>query len=213
MPGFLGDLAGSLAGWDTTALYVIAGLIAILDVHVVGIVVPAEGFIIATGATVTTPTEFVLLVSLVAVGNLLGEISAYGVGHRWGGSLRTSRLGLWVGDARWRRAEEFLDGAGGWSLVGARFIFAVCSLFPVIAGAVGMRFRRYLWLCVAGTVVWAPTCVGLGTAVGASVRSYGWLGLVGWLVLLATVVIVIVRRRGNRAADVEAARESTDAAH
>jgi hypothetical protein len=82
----------------------------------------------------------------------------------------------------------------------ARFVALVHALVPVVAGTVGMSYRRLIGWGALGAVAWSMLYVGIGAAAGASWRHYGdRVGLAGLAVLgatLATLLVVRAARRG-----------------
>jgi membrane-associated protein len=137
---------------------------------------------------------------VTVLGSLTGESVGYLLGRRYGSRLRTSRLGRRLGEHRWAAAEAFLAGRGGRAVAAARFVALVHALVPVVAGTVGMSYRRLIGWGALGAVAWSMLYVGIGAAAGASWRHYGdRVGLAGLAVLgatLATLLVVRAARRG-----------------
>jgi hypothetical protein len=66
----------------------------------------------------------------------------------------------------------------------ARFVAVVHAVVPVVAGAAGMRYRRFLGWSALGATAWSLLYVSIGTAAGTSWRQFGErLGLAGLAVL------------------------------
>jgi membrane-associated protein len=72
---------------------------------------------------------------------------------------------------------------------------------PVVAGTVGMSYRRLVSWGAVGAVAWSMLYVGIGAAAGASWRHYGdQIGLAGLAMLGAALAVVLaVRAARSRA--------------
>jgi membrane-associated protein len=189
-----------LASLHPGVLYLLAGLFTALETSVgVGLLVPGDGVVLLAGTTATTPYRFAALVAVTVLGSLTGESVGYLVGRRYGQRLRTSRLGRRLGEHRWAAAEAFLAGRGGRAVAAARFVALVHALVPVVAGTVGMSYRRLVSWGALGAVAWSMLYVAVGAAAGASWRQYGdRLGLAGLAVLGAALAILVVVRAARR---------------
>jgi membrane-associated protein len=164
----------------------------------VGLLVPGDVVALFAGATVGHPLEFAALAGIAALGSLVGESAGYLIGRGYGRRLRHSRLGARLGERRWRRAERLALGRdGGWALVTSRFVPVLHSMVPVLAGALGVPYRRFIAWEAAGGLLWGATYVGVGSLVGAGLRGHGPLfGYTGsaLLVVLVLVIAVVTRR-------------------
>ena len=189
-----------LAGLHPSVLYLLAGLFTALETSVgIGLLVPGDGVVLLAGTTATTPHRFAALVSVTVLGSLTGESIGYLLGRRYGLRLRTSWLGQRLGEGRWAAAEAFLAGRGGRAVAAARFVALVHALVPVVAGTVGMSYRRLVGWGALGAAAWSLLYVGVGAAAGASWRQYGdRVGLAGLAVLGAALTVVLVVRAARR---------------
>lgn len=177
----------------------------------VGFVFPGEtalllGGVLASGALPAgARVDVVALCALATAGAVLGDSVGYLVGRRYGPAVQRSRLGLAVGEQRWRTAEEFLRRRGGPAVFLGRFTALLRALVPSAAGMARLPFRTFLLWNAVGGLVWANGSVLAGYLAGASyARVEHYLGR-GALVLTAVVVLaavgvhVVRRRRGHGA--------------
>jgi membrane-associated protein len=164
----------------------------------VGLLVPGDVVTLFAGATVGHPLEYVALVGTVVVGSLVGESAGYLIGRGCGRRLRFSRLGARLGEERWRRAERLALGQdGGWAMITSRFVPVLHSMVPVLAGTLGVPYRRFIAWEAAGGLLWGATYVGIGSLVGAGLRGHGPVfGYTGsmLLVILVLVIATVTRR-------------------
>jgi membrane-associated protein len=206
MPDLVDTLLEALVGLQPAVLYLLTGLLVTLETSLlIGLLLPGDSVVLLAGTTVTGPSRFAALVAVSTLGSLLGESIGYLLGSRYGRRVRNSRAGRRLGEDAWARAESFLAGRGGRSVAAARFVAVVHAVVPVVAGSVGMPYRRFLGWSALGAAAWSTTYVGLGALAGASWRQYGdRLGMAVLAVLalaaLAAWLLRSARRRRRRPA-------------
>lgn len=201
--GLLDRLAELASPWG----YVIVGMMALLEAAaMVGLVVPGEAALLVGGFLASQgKAELPVMMAVGALGAIIGDSIGYEIGKHLGPSLRRSRIGRWVGDERWQRAEDYLNRHGGRAVFFGRFIGVLRALVPTIAGLSGMPYRTFLPWNAVGGLVWAPGFVLLGYAAGGSYHKVAtWAGRASSLLFVLVVLIVaivmaaraVVRREG-----------------
>ena len=201
--GLLERLADLASPWG----YVVVGVLTLLEASaMIGLVVPGEAALLVGGFLVSQDkAELPLMMVVGAVGAIVGDSIGYEIGRHLGPSLRRSRVGRWVGEERWTRAEDYLARHGGRAVFFGRFVGVLRAMVPTLAGLSRMPYRKFLPWNAIGGVVWAPGFVLLGYIAGGSYhRVAEWAGRAS-AVLFATVVLVfgvvmaaraVVRREG-----------------
>jgi len=183
----------------------------------VGLVMPADVVVMFAGATVQDSFAFVLVVLTVVTAQLAGESMMYGVGQLFGGRLRRSRLGRWVGERRWRAAEQLTDRRGAVAVAIAHFAPVAHELMPLVAGTLGLGYRRFLLWSALGSLTWATTCAGVGVVARTSYQQLGARITTGALVVIAAALLAaclagLARRTRRHARDYEDTIENTQSA-
>lgn len=195
--GLLDHLAGLASPWG----YIVVGLLAMLEASAfVGLVVPGEAALLAGGFLVSQGRASLgVMIAAAVAGAIVGDSIGYEVGRHLGPSLRRSRMGRWVGDERWARAENYLQHRGGRAVFFGRFVGVLRAMVPTIAGLSRMPYRTFLPWNAAGGLVWAPSFVLLGYVAGGSYHKVAdWAGKAS-TVLVGVVVLVVVVLMGARA--------------
>lgn len=198
MSGVLGQLG---AVPDGTVAFAI-GLVMMLDaVPLLGIAIPADVALLAAVGS-RDPAGAALAVAGVLAGTLAAWSLSYLAGRRLGGRIRRGRLGRWIGPRRWDLAERVVNGGGARMLAVVPFLPMVNTVVPMVAGGLGVPYRRFLRYAAAGTTVWALIYAGLGlTARTASAALLGSGSLLGLVVFgapglaISWVIVLVVRRR------------------
>ncbi|MEV4347290.1 DedA family protein [Actinoplanes sp. NPDC049596] len=141
-----------------------------------GLLVPGESVVMLAGS-LPGPAGFAAVLVVGTLGALAGQTMGYAVGRAFGPRLRATRLGRRIGADRFDRAEAYLRDKGAPALVAVRFVAVIHAVVPIVAGVVGMPFRRFIVWSAVGTTMWVAAFAGVG-ALTAGADATGGLGLV-----------------------------------
>jgi membrane protein DedA with SNARE-associated domain len=136
----------------------------------------------------------VALPVMLAAG-LAGDTVGFLHGRRDGPRLRDGRLGRWVGQRRWTRAEKMFLRYGRRAVFLARFLGFARTLVPRLVGMAGMRYRAFLPIDALGVLGCVGGTLMLGYFAG---RSYDTVSArfgqasSALLMLLAVIVAVVL---------------------
>ncbi|GIF00971.1 DedA family protein [Paractinoplanes rishiriensis] len=185
-----------LDGLPPAVVLLVVGVLVTAEVAVVaGLVLPAATALIAMGLLAnagTVPIAAAVPVAVVAA--LLGGQIAYRAGRRRGAAARTSKLGRWIGERRWERAERLFDRHGGRAVFLGQWLVGARTLVPRLAGMNGVPYRRFVTRHTPAAVLWAVWMVGVSYLAGACydlvVARAGRAGAA--LLIFAAVVAALV---------------------
>lgn len=184
-PGFRILLAGIGMFFETSIL--------------LGLIVPGDTIVLVTATGVTGWLEYVGLLFAVVAGALAGESVGFALGRWFGPRIRASRIGRWVGEAHWKRAETYLDRRGGIAVFVSRFLPVLHSLIPVTVGMSTMSYRRFLLWTAPACIVWAAAYVSVGWAAAGSFRDLsGQLHSAGYIfaaIIFVFFVLVLLAKK------------------
>jgi membrane protein DedA with SNARE-associated domain len=195
-------------------VYVVVGLV--VGIESLGIPLPGE-IVLVSAALLSSRHELAVNpigVGVAAViGAVLGDSSGYAIGRRLGLPL-FDRLGRrfpnHFGPGHVAFAEQLFDRWGARAVFLGRFIALLRIFAGPLAGALKMRYPRFLLANVSGAVCWAGGTTAL--VYYAGVAAERWLTRFSWIALLLAVVCgviaaILLRDRTSRAiADLEAER-------
>jgi len=190
--------------------YLTLFLAALLEaVPVVGSVIPGSTIILALSALVPggeLKLQWVLVAA--ALGAVLGDGSAYWIGHRRQREILTA----WPLTSYPRvvaESESFFKRFGTWAVFFARFVPPIRAFVPVTAGALGMAPAKFYTVNIPAILVWAPAHVLPGVlAVSAFHEYFGvphhghpfkhiWILTVAAVAIVGGVAVWIYRRRNG----------------
>ncbi|MEH0842313.1 VTT domain-containing protein [Micromonospora sp. CPCC 205711] len=159
------DSLSQVGELPVTLLMGVLGLVMLLDaVPLLGVLVPGDVAILAAvGAAGGAATGAATLGAVVG-GCVAGWSLSFLAGRVYGDRLRHSRVGGWIGEARWAAAEGILRSGGGRMVLVAPFLPVFNALLPLAAGGLRMSYRRFVGWATAGAVAWAGLYLALGTA-------------------------------------------------
>ncbi|MDE0803513.1 MAG: bifunctional DedA family/phosphatase PAP2 family protein [Acidimicrobiales bacterium] len=186
----MGTLIDSLVGIASPWLYVVVALLAAAEsAALVGLVVPGEAALLVGGfAASQGRVSLPVLIAAATIAAIVGDSIGYELGRHFGPRVRVTRVGRWVGEERWARAEGFIDRRGGPAVLLGRWVGLLRALVPGVAGMTRMPYPRFLVWNVLGAVVWAPAVVSAGYFAGSSFkRVERWFGQASLLVLAVAV--------------------------
>lgn len=154
----------------------------------------------------STAWGYVVMVAAGTIGYWLGSALGWGIGA-YGGRPLLERHGRWLHltPERLERAEEWFARHGDWAVFLGRVVPVVRSFISVPAGVAEMRFGRYAWLTLAGSLIWCLGFAGAGLALGTGWEHfheqsrYADYAIVGLAVLAAAYLAVRLRRRRDPA--------------
>ncbi len=196
-------------------LYVIAGALAFGEAAIlIGLVLPGETALLVAGyfaqkGVLSLPVMIVIAVVCAIVGDSVG----YEFGRWFGPSLRSSRLGRFVGEDRWNNTDAFIRRHGGKAVLLGRTVAILRALVPSMAGMARMPYRTFLPWNALGGLIWGTACVTLGYAFAASLstvsRYLTWGPIPIFVILIAVLVYRRIRRRRRERRN-EDAKDTTE---
>jgi len=157
-----------IVGTYKSFTYVILFLIIFAETGLVFMpILPGDSLLFAAGsiAAIDNTLNIFYLIPLLIVAALLGDNTNYLVG---------SKIGVRVFDLKWKllkreyleKTEQFYEKHGGYTLIMARFVPIVRTFAPFAAGMGTMTYKKFLFYCVTGAILWVTSITTLGYKVG-----------------------------------------------
>jgi membrane-associated protein len=178
------------------------------NVFLVGFVVPGDVVVVLGGAIAASRhLVFGSALAAVVIGVVVGSVVSFFIGAR-GGPALVERWGGRAGIDRPRieAVEAYFQAHGAKTVFLGSFVAGLKNLVPVVAGASGMSFGRFLVYNLAGAVCRSGALMAIGYVFGAnadramSVMASLNVWIVAVLVALAAALILFrwLRRRTLR---------------
>jgi membrane-associated protein len=170
-----------------------------------GFFLPGDSLLVTAGLLASThkvgQVHLNLLALLVgcSVMAILGDQVGYAFGNRVGPALFRRPESRFFKPDHLIRAREYLDTRGSKMIVLARFVPAVRTFTPIVAGASKMRYRVFVPFNVAGGLLWACGVTLAGYALGSSVKHIDkYLVPIILLVIVISLIPVFLEIRKSR---------------
>lgn len=168
-PKFLIDyMLGLLGG------YVYFGLFFIIFAETglaVGFFLPGDSLLVVSGLFAAAGK---LNISLVLIsfflGSVIGDSTGYWTGRGMGKTLFNRESSRIFKPSRVEKARSFFDKYGAKTIVLARFVPIVRTFAPMVAGATGMPYLRFLSFSVLGGILWIASMVLAGYFLGGVIE-------------------------------------------
>ncbi|WP_417562626.1 DedA family protein [Microbacterium sp.] len=193
---------------DPLLRVLIAAVAMLLETSVlVGVIVPGDTIVLVAGVATTSFWEGVALVGAIVAGSLIGESVGFWLGRVLGPRIRASRMGRWLGEHNWQRAEGYLRRRGGIAIFISRFLPVLHSLVPLTVGMSGYRYRRFLGWTAPACLLWASAYVTVSGVAADTYRDladrlhvagYLFVGLIVAFLVLVFLVKKILQRIERR---------------
>ena len=170
-----------------------------------GVPVPAYPTLIVAGAYLTGGEHGV--VALLVVGALAAAIADtfwYVAGRRYGTRVLKTLCRLSLSpDSCVRQTETIFERFGAASMVFAKFVPGFASVATALAGAMGLRYWKFVLFDLVGALLWVGVAVGLGylfrNAVGDAIETLQSLGKWGLVLVAAALAGWIATKWWRRA--------------
>lgn len=137
-----------------------------------GFFLPGDSLLFTAGLLASQ--HYINILGLIAVSvtaAILGNSAGYYTGRIAGPALFNKPRSLWFSPERVTEAHAFFEKEGPQSLILARFIPAVRTFVPIIAGVGKMPYRLFLTFNAAGGLLWGILVPLLGYTLGKKVPS------------------------------------------
>lgn len=187
------------------AVYAIVGVV--IGVESLGIPLPGEIVLVSAALLSSRHTLDINPVGVgvaATIGAVIGDSIGYSIGRRFGMSLferLAKRFPKHFGPGHVALAKQLFTRWGVWAVFFGRFVALLRIFAGPLAGALRMRYLRFLAANASGGLVWA----GGTTAVVyyAGVAAERWLSRFSWIALVVGVAIgvgftFLVRERTSR---------------
>jgi membrane protein DedA with SNARE-associated domain len=205
-----------LATLPPILVYLVVG--GVVGIESLGIPVPGEIALVAASVLAATGhTNVVWVAVCAAAGAIIGDSIGYSIGRRGGRGVLERfgrRFPRHFGPAHLAKADRLFARWGVWTVFFGRFIALLRILAGPLAGALKVRYPRFLLANAAGGILWA-----FGTALaiwGLGQAAERWLSDFSWVALAVAVVCggvtaLVIHHRTHKALHAEYEKESVEA--
>ena len=202
--------------------YRYAAMYGILVVSAMGVPIPEEPILLASGLAVGwAQTDYGLTTLVCVLGIISGDVYIYGLGYYYGERFLRTRLGRWVFNAnRQARIESLYARHGSKTVFFGRLLPAIRFGVFFFAGQHRMNLAKFFFLNLLGALLNGPITIFIGAyaarriadsekaiALARSILYEGQFWLYGFLALIACLLFLRwLKARSGRTPDVASAK-------
>ena len=129
----------------------------------VGFLLPGDSLLVVLGLVAKLANwNIVLLMFVLSIAAILGDQVGYGIGAKAGPALFSRPDSRFFKRSYLQKAHDFFERHGGKSIIFARFVPIVRTFVPVVAGAVKMKYRKFLFFNIFGGIGWIVSMLLFG---------------------------------------------------
>ncbi len=134
-----------------------------------GFFLPGDSLLLTAGLLASRGIlNIYILIPILFTGAILGDTVGYWFGAKTGPLIFKREESLFFKPKNLLAAKAFYDKHGGKTITLARFMPFIRTFAPIVAGAVNMHYRRFLFFNVLGGVSWAIGVTLLGYYLGSA---------------------------------------------
>jgi len=159
----------------------------------IGFFLPGDTLLFTTGLLVQADKiaiDINLLVFILFLAAVLGDSVGYAFGNKVGRRLYNKPNSRLFKKTHLEAAEKFYAKYGSKTIILARFMPAVRTFAPIVAGASKMNYRTFLLFNIIGAFLWAVCLTYLGYLLGAQFEAWG-LEIDHILIPIIAVILLI----------------------
>jgi membrane-associated protein len=123
---------------------------------------------------------------------ILGNITGYWIGWKAGPLLYKRKDSKLFKQRHLKKAESFYEKYGWVTLTLGLYLPIIRTFAPAVAGIIRLKFRRFIFLSVAGSIAWVLSFVLAGYFIGSRPYLKSWLTyIVIFFILFVTVPLLV----------------------
>jgi len=155
-----------------------------------GAVLFAAGIFAATGEL---HTNIFLICILLIASSVLGNLTGYWFGRKTGPSLYRRKDSGFFRRQYLIKTEEFYNRHGRLALIAGFFLPIIRTFSPIVAGMIGLKFRRFIAATAAGSAAWILSFVFAGYILGSRPWLKPWLKYIVIAAILFIALPLVLR--------------------
>jgi len=152
-----------------------------------GFFLPGDSLLLTAGLLASRgQLDITILLIALPIAAILGDGIGYWFGRKTGPRIFTRENSLLFRRRNLLAARAFYERHGGKTIVLARFMPFIRTFAPIVAGAVGMKYGRFLLFNVVGGLIWGIGVTAAGYYLGQTIPDLDRY----FLAIVAAVIFV-----------------------
>ena len=158
----------------------------------VGFFLPGDSLLVVSGLFASAGKLNVYLVLLAFfLGSVIGDSTGYWTGRAMGKTLFNRESSFLFKPSRVEKARHFFEKYGVKTVILARFVPIVRTFAPLVVGATGMPYAKFLTFSIIGGALWISSMVLGGYFLGGVIENALGIKLEDHIEKVVIVVVLI----------------------
>lgn len=134
-----------------------------------------------------------ILLPLITIGAIGGDSVGFWTGRKFGGWLVKQKESFFFQKSHLEAAKRFYDRHGGKTLILARFMPAIRTFAPIVAGMADMHYGSFITYNIIGGLLWSFGMTLLGYFLGSVIPDVDkyLLPIIGAIIVLSVIPAII----------------------
>ena len=133
----------------------------------VGFFLPGDSLLVTAGLFAAKGDLSVFwLIVVLSIAAIAGDSTGYWIGKTAGPTIYKKEDSRFFKKSHLRKAEQFYIRHGGKTIILARFVPIIRTFAPVVAGAAGMEYKRFVSFNIFGGILWVASMSLIGYYLG-----------------------------------------------
>ena len=155
-----------------------------------GFFLPGDSLLLTAGLLASRNLlNIFILVPGIFIAAVLGDNVGYWFGNKVGPPIFSREESRFFRRKNLLKAKEFYDKYGGVTITAARFMPFIRTFAPIVAGAVSMDYRRFVFFNLLGGILWGIGATMIGYLIGYFFGSVPGLDRYFTLLVLAVILL------------------------
>ena len=140
----------------------------------------------------------ILIIILIVVASISGDTTGYYQGRWVGQRLFLRENSRFFKSEYLVRSTQFYEKYRAWAFIMGRFIPIIRTFLPILAGASGIHFKRFLLYDTMGAIIWVSCIVSIGYFFGKEfpeVIDYSVYILLGIVIIVSLLILKLVAHK------------------
>lgn len=183
-------LANELGAW----IYIFIFFIIFIETgFFMALFLPEESLLFSIGALAAIGIiNFSAAISIIIAASILGDSFTYIIGRKIGEKILNRDKERVISKKYIIKASEFYKNNGDKSVVIGRIVPLVRSFIPFTVGMSGMKYSKFMFLNILGSVSWIVVYVGLGYFFGNIQLVKNNFSIVIILIVVVSIIPLII---------------------
>lgn len=161
----------------------------------IGFFLPGDSLLFTAGlltATGIIDVHIIFVVTGVCLAAIIGNTTGYAFGKRTSKAIFKRKKSFFFKPEHLYAAKDFYDRHGGKAIILGEFLPIIRTFAPIVAGAVSLKYRKFITYNITGAILWSNIMILLGYFLGASfpeIKNYLTYVII-FLIIITTIPVV-----------------------